>query len=67
QLGNPTSNNIAILRRTLIAFPSSANATPLVNQLAVIPKKTFQFEPIEESALGPDLITNPKRPEMIDI
>ncbi len=69
QLGNPTSNNIAILRRTLIASPSSAKATLLVNQLAVIPKKTFQFEPIaiEESPLDLDVIANPKRPEMIDI
>jgi hypothetical protein len=69
QLGNPTSNNIAILRRTLIASPSAANATALVNQLAVIPKKTFQFEPIaiEESPLDLDVIANPKRPEMIDI
>src|SRR3972149_7987470 len=69
QLGNPTSNNIAILRRTLIAFPSSANATPLVNQLAVIPKKTFQFEPIpiEESPLNSDVIARLKRPKKIDI
>ena len=69
QLGNPTSNNIAILRRTLIAFPSSANATPLVNQLAVIPKKTFQFEPIaiEESPLNSDVIARLKRPKTIDI
>ncbi len=42
---------------------------PRVKLLPIVPQKILQLEafPIEKSALGPDVIANPNRPEMIDI
>jgi hypothetical protein len=47
----------------------SAQATPIINQLTIIPKKTVQLKSfaIEESPLDPDVIARPKRAETIDI
>src|SRR3989338_6869838 len=66
---HPLRIKTAIVRRNLIASPSSAQATPMVNRLTVVPEKTLQLKSfaIEESPLDPDVITSPKRPKTIDI
>jgi len=65
----PARIKIAIVRGNLIASPSSAQATPMANRLAIIPKKTVQLKSfaIEESPLDSDVIALPEPPKAIDI
>jgi hypothetical protein len=55
--------------RFLRSWVRSAQATPMVNRLTIIPKKTVELKsfPIEEAPLDSDKIALPERPKAIDI